>query len=434
MWTTVVVACLLGLAAAVPIDIEEYPEEVPGAFEGDIDLLPGDNPFLKNGLRDKSRRWPNGLVPYTIASTYSSSMHTHFREAMSEIETRTRVNGQSCIRFVPRTTQTSYIKFNTGSGCHTPVGWRRNYMATVTIGRGCERKGTIMHELLHSLGFWHEQSRTDRDSYVTIHWSNIQSGHERNFAKYTQSTIDHLGQAYDFESVMHYPATAFAIDRTKPTIEPKGSNVVIGQRTHLSPTDIKEIQLLYGCISANQAGHTTSGPTLAITNVPVTHTNAPSLTAETCTFEHGMCGWTQETTDQTNFVIWHGRTPSSNTGPSYDHNRSTSAKYLYLEASGTTQKSARLLSRTYGPSHYCIDFYYHMYGADIGYLKFYALSGSHRYILKSVTGNHNNNWYHTRFGINVSSGSFKFEIEAHTGSGYRSDIAIDDLTIHAGSC
>ncbi|WAR17386.1 NAS30-like protein, partial [Mya arenaria] len=49
--------------------------------------------------------------------------------------------------------------------CHTHVG-HVNRRADVTIGHGCERKGTIIHELLHSLGFHHEQSRPDRDNYL----------------------------------------------------------------------------------------------------------------------------------------------------------------------------------------------------------------------------------------------------------------------------
>lgn len=36
--------------------------------------------------------------------------------------------------------------------------------------------GVALHELMHVLGFFHEQSRLDRDKYVTVYWSNVDKG------------------------------------------------------------------------------------------------------------------------------------------------------------------------------------------------------------------------------------------------------------------
>lgn len=49
-----------------------------------------------------------------------------------------------------------------------------------------------------------------------------------------------------------------------------------------------------------------------------------STIAATCTFDSGLCGWTQSKTDDLDWTDGHGRTPSGNTGPSTDHLGSTS--------------------------------------------------------------------------------------------------------------
>ena len=72
--------------------------------------------------------------------------------------------------------------------------------------------GIVLHELMHVVGFWHEQSRADRDDYITMNWNNIKKGQEHNLkvSSLRDKEINHLGAEYDTCSVMHLGSTAFA--------------------------------------------------------------------------------------------------------------------------------------------------------------------------------------------------------------------------------
>lgn len=59
----------------------------------------------------------------------------------------------------------------------------------------------------HAIGFQHEQTRPDRDSFVSILSQNIQNGVAYNFMKYTNAQVDTYGVDYDYTSVMHYSGT-----------------------------------------------------------------------------------------------------------------------------------------------------------------------------------------------------------------------------------
>jgi Notch-like protein len=110
----------------------------------------------------------------------------------------------------------------------------------------CIHKGTIVHELLHALGFWHEQSRPDRDDYITLALENVRADLAYNFDKYTLNDVDLLGTAYDYESIMHYEWDAFSING-KATIIPKKAGVELLNAKYktLSPIDIQEIKAYY---------------------------------------------------------------------------------------------------------------------------------------------------------------------------------------------
>ncbi|ETN77734.1 shTK domain protein, partial [Necator americanus] len=190
----------------------------------------------RNAVKQTYLKWTDGRIPYTISSQYSSYRQflIYLLEYFNVTERR-------------RIMQKKIYSINKMlfSGGKQPV----------SLGDGCIQKGIIIHELMHVVGFFHEQSRADRDDHIIINWSNVESGLQDQFDKYSLQMIDHLNTVYDYGSVMHYASTAFS-KNGKPTIEPRKKGAEIGQRTGFSDIDLYKINKLYNCPQAE----TTSSP------------------------------------------------------------------------------------------------------------------------------------------------------------------------------
>lgn len=190
----------------------------------------------------RTARWPNGHVAYDIDANLSNPGRV--TAAIAHWEEKTS------IRFHARTAaDTDYVHFQNGAGCSSYVG-RIGGAQPLNLNAGCSTGNTI-HEMGHAIGLWHEQSRNDRDDYVTVDMSNVIGGYENNFAKITNVGVENNDVAlYNYGSLMHYPATAFAKDTSKPTISVKPGHslrpgTVIGQRAGLTDGDIVAVTLVY---------------------------------------------------------------------------------------------------------------------------------------------------------------------------------------------
>jgi len=273
----------------IAMDFKEDPILLARLWEGDIaNVLPDDlqqmmgkgEPQNRNAIRDSWRRWPDATIPYVISSEFSQHERSVIAKAMQQYHQKT------CIRFRPKTSERAYIHIMKGSGCSSSVG-RTGSRQTVSLGNGCVYAGIVMHELMHASGFWHEQSRADRDSYVRILWDNIMTGMEYNFLKYDLNKIDHLGATYDTCSVMHYGPTSFAKSWGKKTIVSRHSDdkCQLGQRKGFSDTDIRKLNTLYKCKGYPQVGGSGS---ITVTPKP---TIKPEPVKVTCEDGHKHCDY-----------------------------------------------------------------------------------------------------------------------------------------------
>ncbi|XP_058527985.1 meprin A subunit alpha [Ochotona princeps] len=377
-------------------------------FQGDIVL-----PESRNALRDPTTRW-TFPIPYILADNLALNAKGAILYAFEMFRLK------SCVDFKPYEGESTYIIFQQFSGCWSYVGDLHGGQ-NISIGQGCDYKAIIEHEILHALGFYHEQSRSDRDDYVNIWWDEIIPGYEHNFNTYDDDYITDLNTPYDYESVMHYAPLSFNANENVPTITAKipEFDSVIGQRLDFSEIDLERLNRMYNCTT--------------------THTFL-----DHCDFEKAnICGMIQGTRDDADWV--HENSALSGQADHTLGGQCTDGGYfMYFNTSvGTIEEAALLESRILYPkrNQQCLQFFYKMTGSPSDRLVVWVRrddsTGTVRKLVKMATfqGDSDHNWKIGHVTLQEDK-KFRYLFQGTRGDPQNSlgGIFLDDITLTETPC
>ncbi len=216
-------------------------------FQGDIILnkteIDSTNSLKGAARGNKKWNYQDRKVPYVIESNLSDKQRVY--DAIEEIE------NNSYIDFVPRGGHSDYIKIIG----YTPGPQEFGVAYSDFIGKkGGQQiiglsanatKGNTIHELLHALGFFHEHTRSDRDSIINVHWENIPNNPNviYQFEKYEDNFTGGFDWGnFDFNSIMMYSSGG---TYSNPYMTKLDGSRFTAQRSELSSGDIATLNRLY---------------------------------------------------------------------------------------------------------------------------------------------------------------------------------------------
>ncbi|XP_027142006.1 meprin A subunit beta isoform X2 [Larimichthys crocea] len=421
----VVVLCILHHVMSLePVFIEiESDEDLDLAvINKGLDLFDGDIMQTKtrvprNAILNRKHLWDNP-VHYVLDDLLTMNAKGVILQAFEQFRLK------SCIDFKPRMAEEYYLSITDLKGCFSSVSRLYKDGQIVSIGERCDRLGIVEHEILHALGLYHEQSRYDRDDYITIMWENINYEYKGNFKKLSPSLTTTFNAPYDYMSVMHYGKNHFS-SNSKNTIVTKLPEYQdrIGQRMEMSPTDVYKLNRLYNCNTSISF---------------MEHCNFSN--ADICGMSYckkGLAkGWTRMSfapgkpfTDHTNLHKMDGK--------SYFMHAST--------ASGQEGDSFWLETKRMNPTRkchvQCLQFYYYHSGSPSDQLNIWIRefqdernSIGNLHLMGQITGEPTYQWQFHKVPLNASK-SFQVVFEVRKGNKESSGgFSIDDINLSESEC
>lgn len=203
-----------------------------------------------------------GVIHYNYTYNMSSEQILQVEKAIDILE-------RTCgVQFVRKSSGGQHIyrvsMSDKNYGWSTPGEAHNSY---VYLAGGEDRTGIpsirhIIHEFMHGLGFMHEHQRPDARSYTNFYRDNLYDDYfASQFAPLPPLYYDTMGSPYDYKSIMHYGAGAFAQEGTV-TLQAINGSEVGGDR--LSEYDKRALQKAYGPSKLEQTtfygNFVTSGP------------------------------------------------------------------------------------------------------------------------------------------------------------------------------
>jgi hypothetical protein len=206
-------------------------------FDSTTVKILGEVPSRSCVTKTTSLYWPYGEVYYEYDTNLPDT--AYIRQAMNLISSNT-----SIVFKAKKPSTTTYVHFKYDSGVNNSylgkVGGRQDIRLAEY-----HKYGVVAHEILHALGFVHEQNRPDRDSYIIVYEANIDPQYAFQFQKLSSSFYSTF-LPFDFDSIMLYGSSQGAIDSSLPTMTDLSGIPFTEQRYYLSGQDIAGIEAVYG--------------------------------------------------------------------------------------------------------------------------------------------------------------------------------------------